>query len=101
MNKRIRKKKRVGEFQELGVEITVTFADGVDHEAFLDEFLRDAIERRAMQFGGGCNEEALQGFVELGRRPQAPKNLEFVRQWLAAHAAVASSSVGEPVDAWV
>jgi uncharacterized protein YggL (DUF469 family) len=62
MRKRLRKKKHVGEFQELGVELEMTLRAGVDFDEFLDAFLCDAVEANGLAFGGGGRDDLLSGF---------------------------------------
>jgi uncharacterized protein YggL (DUF469 family) len=100
MRKRLRKKKHVGEFQEFGVEFAATLKPGVDFDAFLDDFIRDAVEANGLAFGGGGGGAQFSGFVELGRRDVYVSNLEKVAAWFAAEGRVKSYQINEPVDAW-
>ena len=100
MRRRLRKKKRVGEFQEFGVELEIVLRAGVDLDAFLDDFLRDAVEANGLAFGGGGRGNRLSGFLELGRRDTCQSILEKVAAWLAAENRIEKFTVGEPVDAW-
>lgn len=100
MQKRLRKKQRLGEFQELGVEVRVTLEPGVDYDEFLDSFILDAIETNGLSFGGGGHFPELEGVVELGRSNGYLAALAKVRAWLANDLRVASYRFGEPVDLW-
>ena len=100
MRRRLRKKKRIGEFQEFGVEVTAKLKSGVDFDAFLDDFISDAIEVNGLAFGGGCLKAMFSGFVELGRRDVHTSNLEKVTAWFAKEGRIESYQVSEPVDAW-
>lgn len=100
MRKRLRKKKHLGEYQGFGVEITATLSRGIDFDAFLDDFIRDAIEEHGFAFGGGGRSAQFSGFVELGRRIVLQSNLEKVAAWLSADARVESFQLGAPVDVW-
>ncbi len=56
MNKRLRKKKRVGEFTELGFEIYGYWRDDAPPDAAFDAFIDmmiTAAEARGLGFGGG------------------------------------------------
>jgi uncharacterized protein YggL (DUF469 family) len=66
MNKRLRKKKRCGEFAEWGRQLTITRnrKDGFDE--FLDSFVEEAIESNGCYCGGGGREDSLTVMVELG-----------------------------------
>jgi len=48
---RIRKKRRLGEFKELGFEIRGTFTPGVNHDRLLDDLI-DFVESRDLGIGG-------------------------------------------------
>jgi len=55
-NTRLRKKLRVDEFQELGLEVTFTFAQGTTDEqidAMVDGLINDVIEVNGLGFAGG------------------------------------------------
>lgn len=100
MRKRLRKKKRVGEFQEFGVEVEMRLRAGVDLDVFLDDFLRDAVEANGLAFGGGGGGSCLGGFVELGCRDAYQSKIDKVTAWLAAERRLETFKVGDPVDAW-
>ena len=100
MRKRQRKKKHLGEFQEFGVDIVVALQHGVDFDAFLDDFLRDAVEANGLAFGGGGTAQEFEGFLELGSRVVYVSNLTKVSTWLAADSRIQSFQLAEPVDAW-
>ncbi len=57
MNRRLRKKLRVGEFRECGFEVTFRLSDRTDDatvDAFWGEFIEGAIESAGLVCGGGC-----------------------------------------------
>jgi len=101
MNRRLRKKKRIGEFTEWGQQIIVrrNCRDGFDE--FLDAFIDEAIEANGCYCGGGGKEDRLDVVVELGRSTQ---NLEArsqkVTAWLDARSDVESYAVGDLFDLW-
>jgi len=101
MNKRLRKKKRVGEFKVLGANIAITLKDANDFEAFIDAFLLEAVEANGCWFGGGGKETELSGFIVLGLQQDAPeKRLASISDWLPACSMVADYKVGNLTDAW-
>ena len=54
-SRRLRKKLRVGEFQEFGFEVALELVAGLDDEggeAFVDRFLAEVIEPNGMCYGG-------------------------------------------------
>jgi uncharacterized protein YggL (DUF469 family) len=72
MRRRLRKKKRLGEFVELGFSVHVEFLPSLDNtgfDAFLDRWI-DAIEARGLLFGGGGRQDSFEGFVTP--KPIAP-----------------------------
>ncbi|MFP2961779.1 50S ribosome-binding protein YggL [Myxococcus sp. 1LA] len=71
MNKRLRKKKRGGEFKELGFELLGDLRPGisdVDIDAFVDRLIV-VVEARKLGFGGGGGRDGkFEGFVtRIGR----------------------------------
>ncbi len=105
MRKRLRKKKHLHEFRQLGFCVSFTFLEPLsarDRNTFLDEFLRDAIEANGLQFGGGGPDNTWQGFVALDERngSATEEHRQAVAKWLEKHPQVASCEVGPLVDAW-
>jgi uncharacterized protein YggL (DUF469 family) len=102
-SKRLRKKLRVSEFQEVGFSISFTLSDHLSSEAlngFSDRFLAEAIENNGLLFGGGIGGNSA-GFVTFGKRGSATEeHRALVRKWVAAHPFVADLQVGNLVDAW-
>lgn len=104
MRKRLRKKKRVGEFQELGFELA--FAYDVEGEAELDQlwdsFIEQAIEGNNLECGGGGDEKGMEYFVVAagGRASATEDHRQCVRSWLEAEPCVKNIVVGPLRDAW-
>ena len=94
MKKRLRKKRRLGEFREFGFEVEFT-AD----ESVLDEFI-DMIEENNLQSGiGGL--ETWEGVVQGDwRQSVTEQQREIVRQWLMNHPKIQAVKAGEFVDMW-
>ena len=64
-NQRQRKKKHVGEFQEVGFMIEAQLSQALsqqERDAFLNRFLNEAIEANGLGFGGGLDDD-FGGFV--------------------------------------
>lgn len=96
--RRLRKKLRVGEFQQFGFEVSFRLREVRDDQLvdFWDAFILDAIERNGLAFGGGTN-----GFVHpWGRGSANESHRELVRTWLTARPEVVSAQVGPLIDAW-
>ncbi|OQX70038.1 MAG: hypothetical protein B6A08_02415 [Sorangiineae bacterium NIC37A_2] len=103
MKRRLRKKKRLGEFRELGFSIQAQLSSSSKEArlAFIERFV-DAVERRALLFGGGCSLDGLlEGFVMPRARGSATvEDLEAVLELLQSAPEVTSFEVGQLKDAW-
>ena len=99
-SRRLRKKLRLGEFQEFGFEVGFTLSDTSTEEeawAFWDTFLDEAIESHGLKFGGGDSG----GFIcGVGRMPVSEALRALVVAWLQARPEVANLHVGPLVEAW-
>lgn len=99
-SRRLRKKLRLGEFQQLGFEISITLKPNLgidDLDRFLDEFILDAIEKNDLAFGGGTD----CGFITTWKRGSASEaHRTIVENWLSRRQDVVSVALGPLVDAW-
>lgn len=99
-SRRLRKKLRVGEFQELGFEIEVKLTGSRAPEeqvSFIEAFLSEVIEPRSLCFSGWLKG----GFVAHRARGSATEDdRDSVRQWLLSRPEVESVVVGPLIDAW-
>jgi uncharacterized protein len=99
-SRRLRKKLHLGEFQQLGFEVSITLKpnmgiDGLDR--FLDEFILDAIEKNKLAFGGGTDG----GFITTEKRGSASEaHRTLVENWLNRRQEVVSVALGPLADAW-
>jgi uncharacterized protein len=104
MNRRLRKKKRLGEFREFGFLVRFRFAAKLsmdERNALLDDWIRSAIEANGLLFGGGGRNSHWEGFVTLDRRGSATEgHREAVNRWLKSESRVSEFEVGPLVDAW-
>ncbi len=102
MKKRLRKKKHVGEFQELGFDLDGSLRPGIDREAvhaFTERFIAH-IEAHELAFGGGIG-PTVGGFVtRFGRGCATEDDRACVGSFLASDPAVIQHSMGELRDAW-
>lgn len=97
--RRLRKKLRVGEFQEFGFAFSASIAKAEDQDAMLDRFV-DEIAARGLVFGGWSSPETVEGFISLATRGSATEeHRQFVESWLKAQPGVEDVEVGELVDA--
>jgi len=99
-NRRLRKKLHLGEFQQLGFEVSITLKPdlGIDAlDRLLDEFILDAIEKNELAFGGGTDG----GFITTWKRGSASEaHRAAVENWLSHRPEVVSVTLGPLVDAW-
>ena len=103
MRKRLRKKKHLGEFQELGFQVEWRFAPSLTLEE-IDPFwhgLIDLMEANGLGFGGGGDTAQGSGFITRMHRSSATgQDRSLVGDWLQARPKIAQVNVGPLVDAW-
>lgn len=103
MKKRLRKKKRVGEFAQLGFHIGGTLRKPLP-DADLDAFhhrLLALVETRGLSFGGGSSETHFRGFLAHAGRKNADENdRAALVAFLKDDPALTGNEVGPLVDAW-
>jgi uncharacterized protein YggL (DUF469 family) len=102
MKKRIRKKKRVGEFQEFGFDVDASLRSNMDREAlyaFSDRFIAH-IEANNLAFGGGIGPN-VGGFVTRFVRGSATEDdRACTTTFLKNDPDVVQHGVGALRDAW-
>ena len=102
MKKRLRKKLRRGEFQELGFEACVRFDAELSEEAwfaFWDRMV-DFVEARGLAFGGGGPLSDWCVFVaRSGRGSATDEDRAALREWLQKQPEVEEAALGDLVDA--
>lgn len=101
MNKRLRKKRRRGEFAEWGRRLMITRnrKDGFDE--FLDAFIEQAVEANDCYCGGGGVDDRLDVVLELGRRADEPDaRFRKIVAWLDARPDVQQWKASELFDLW-
>lgn len=96
-SRRLRKKLRLGEFQELGFFYEATIKDDVDEHAFIDGLLSEAIEPNGLGFGGWVGGGAVS---KLSRGSVSEDERQAVLDWLARCPEVQSLSATGLVDMW-
>lgn len=104
MNKRLRKKKRVGEFKELGFGLLGDLRPGTsddDIDAFVDRLIV-VVEARKLGFGGGGGRDGkFEGFVtRMARGSATEDDRAAISAFLASDPAVILHEVRELRDAW-
>lgn len=101
-NRRLRKKLRVDEYQELGFDIGFKLDEKSSHEqvdAFINKFFSEAIEPQGLGFGGE-GDTLWHGLVctqKLGKCTE--ENRTNVEKWLTTNGAT-TVSVSELYDVW-
>ena len=102
MRKRLRKKLRLGEFREYGLEVSFRLADNLPEaglDRFWDSFIGDAIEARGLMCGGGCG-RAWDVFVTRpGRCSATEDDRRDITAWLQRHSDVHDVRIGPLIDA--
>lgn len=105
LNRRQRKKLRVGEFQERIMDMRIALhapLEAAAHDAFLADFMT-LIESRhaAVRHDGGLYVLEAQGVVSAWwRGTPTEQDRQAVQAWLAQRPEVASAEIGAAMDAW-
>jgi uncharacterized protein len=103
MRRRLRKKKRLGEFKELGFQVKAELVGDVGENgswAFFGRLI-DAVELRRLGVGGGGSGTHFGWFVvRLGRGSADETDREALAGFLRSDPAVVHHEVGPLVDAW-
>ena len=99
-SQRLRKKLCVDEFQELGFELNLDFVEGLDDkaiDAFLDAFLKEAMEANGLGYVGGDD----YGLVCLQKRGSVSEEQRVaVESWLKARSELKSVEASPLLDVW-
>lgn len=104
MRKRVRKKRRLGEFTEYGLLVGVSpvaSLGSADREALLDQFIEEAIEKNDLSCGGGGG-PTWEFFVTSNARRASVTEPQrrSLEAWLDSNAAVGTFTLSAPIDAW-
>jgi len=105
MKRRLRKKKRLGGFKEIGFELPADLRPGLVGTK-LDDFvdrLIDLVETRKLSFGGGAGRyDKIDGFVmrRIGRGSGTEDDPAAFAAFLEGDADVIRYEVGAMKDAW-
>jgi uncharacterized protein YggL (DUF469 family) len=105
MRKRLRKKKRIGEFHEFGFKAGFRFSDQLTNSArnnLLNRFIEDAIEKNGLQYGGGGDGNEWNGFVVLNkpRGSTHERHRQEIENWFINEAEVKEYYLTDMFDAW-
>jgi uncharacterized protein len=103
MRRRLRKKKHVGEFQELGFEVRAEFRTDLasdNFEAFFERLV-NAVDARDLAVGGGGSEQKFEAFVRhVARGSATEEDRAALATFLGGDAAIVGHAVGPLRDAW-
>jgi uncharacterized protein YggL (DUF469 family) len=105
MKKRLRKKKRIGEFKEFGFKAGFRFSNHITKKArnnLLNRFIEEAIEKNGLQFGGGGGGSEWDGFVAINksRGSTLETHRQAVENWFIHEAEIQEYYVTTMIDAW-
>lgn len=99
MKKRLRKKRHMGEFQELGFEVVISLIDK-SLDSFLDSWVVDAIDKHGLNCGGGGTAEKYEFIVCRHNGTCSDHDKELIEIWLKGNKTVTSFTVGPFIDMW-
>jgi uncharacterized protein len=102
-SRRLRKKLRVGEFQEFGVIIDLTFNDtDLEFEQAIDELLAYVEARECVFCGGGeLVGNNISGFVcQSERGTLTETQVNELKSWLQKTSWITEFSVSDLIDVW-
>jgi uncharacterized protein YggL (DUF469 family) len=104
MRKRLRKKRRLGEFRESLFGVRYSLRAGLAAEAaddFLGQFLERAIEANGLSCGGGGQGQTWELYVSLARRGSPTETQRAaVGDWLREQLEVRAYALGDFFDGW-
>lgn len=106
MNKRLRKKKHLGEFRQLGFSVDCRLRSGLssaEFDLFTSEFIAQAIEAHRLEFGGGGSvDRGWSGVVCRAHRYDSTTDDDqaAVQHWLESRPEVESFRISDFFDVW-
>lgn len=103
LNRRQRKKKNLGEFQELGFEFKAAFKkppSETERDLLINDFL-DTVIGNGLEFGGGASDDFTGFVVSMKRYGKVDDSQrDIIRAWLANHELLDDVTVGPLRDVW-
>ena len=104
MRRRLRKKRRLAEFTQLGFNLRYSVRENLSSEALddlLDRFILEAIEANGLFCGGGGGPKEWHFFAyPQGRRSATEADARHVGEWLSGQEAISAFSLGSFEDLW-
>ncbi|NHN77182.1 DUF469 family protein [Azotobacter chroococcum] len=102
-SRRLRKKLRIGEFQEFGIDITIPFnKEIITFDSALDLWI-EFIESKGWAFGGGGSEnsELFSGFIcQVNRGSLGEHDLAEIQKWSKNQNWIKGAITQQLQDAW-
>jgi uncharacterized protein len=102
VNKRLRKKKRVGEFQELGIEVSCTVdlaSEDIEFDIWTDDFVR-MIESLNLSCGGGGSFRDWSVCVSKHKGSVSEEDKKSISKWLTDNKYVKDFEISDFFDVW-
>ncbi|HEX8248068.1 MAG TPA: 50S ribosome-binding protein YggL [Pyrinomonadaceae bacterium] len=104
LKRRLRKKFHVGEYQQFGFEIFVSFEPHFNQTAF-DEFVDnfiDLVEANKLLFGGGGDEKSWEGYITSAKKFASPteNDRQTIKVWLENRPEILETKIEDFCDAW-
>lgn len=102
VKKRLRKKKKLGEFKEEGFSLKVDFVPDLNDASinqFIDELI-DLMEEHKMLMGGGSLNNTWEAVIFRHKQSTTQDDKAAVLQWLKERPGVASYEVSKNWDVW-
>lgn len=99
-SRRLRKKLRIEEFQQLGFGFEATVNSGFDEICIINQLV-EYVESMGWEFGGGVNESRASGFLSHeGRSSLTNDDREAFKKWLTAQVWCGEATVHPLRDCW-
>jgi hypothetical protein len=103
--KRLRKKRCIGEFREMGFRVRFRFAEAcpeAERNSLLDDFVLHAVKANRMMFAGAASSDRWEGFLVLDARRGSvtEKQRAEVEAWFRGKGQLEEVEVGPLIDAW-
>lgn len=98
-SRRLRKKLRIGEFQQLGFAYEISWAGDatvIVQEQFLERLLAEVVEPRGLYLGGGSD----CGFVAARRGSATEDDRAAFEYWVGNWSGISRQLIGPLQDAW-
>lgn len=101
MKKRLRKKLKLGEFKQVGLNITLNLIEGIENtDDFYNMFLK-IIDENNFIFSGLFDDNIIDGYIyEAKYKLDTERNIKNIKNLLSKNPLVSNIKMGETNDAW-